>query len=306
MASPLIFSNGTVGQVAPQIEGYVAIRLKHQNDLEREKGVDAFKSKDNHNLLIIECESEALENQLQEIEELYNNLDGISLNKLIEESDERSKQIIDGNTLVQLISNEEIEIGSKPPGTSDLEGAYSEVFEEVEFTTFVDKLLLEKLSDVYIISGILGSDKESELIKSINGNIEVSKINDLKSQIALFNPQNIKRTIDRRIQVADDQFKEKDFKQICHNNPERKIYWIILKNEDDKSVFILAQIYNPDFYLNGQRFNNEVVIEKDIKEELVNSTFSEIFIIDVKDKSEVTEWLQFNNIFEQTLLEKNC
>ncbi|KAL1492813.1 hypothetical protein ABEB36_010995 [Hypothenemus hampei] len=352
-----------------QEDSYIFMRLNMLLRPNIKKRVmDAFKSKDNHNLLIIDCESEPLENQIQEIEELYNNLDGvirsnknkkiifintedndvlvkkfitsstmyksevesssfndltkesqqkllerqiifqgqkISLNKLIEESDERSKQIIDGNTLVQLISNKEIEIGSKPPGTSDLKGAYSEVFEEVEFTTFVDKLLLEKLSDVYIISGILGSDKESELIKSINGNMEVSKINDLKSQIALFNPQNIKRTIDPRIQVADDQFKEKDFKQICHNNPERKIYWIILKNEDDKSVFILAQIYNPDFYLNGQRFNNEVVIEKDIKEELINSILSEIFIIDVKDKSKVIEWLQFN-IFEQTLFDKNC
>ncbi|KAL1492817.1 hypothetical protein ABEB36_010999 [Hypothenemus hampei] len=352
-----------------QEDSYIFMRLNILLRPNTKKRVmDAFKSKDNHNLLIIDLASAALENQLQEIEELYNILDGvirsnknkkiifintndndvlvnkfktsstmykseadsssfndltkesqqkllerkiifqgqkISLNKLIEESDERSKQIIDMNTLVQLISNEEIEIGSKAPGTSDLEGAYSEVFEEVEFTTFVDKLLLEKLSDVYIISGILGSDKESELIKSINGNIEVSKINDLKSQIALFNPQNIKRTIDRRIQVADDQFKEKDFKQICHNNPERKIYWIILKNGGHKSAFVLAQIYNPDFYLDGQRFNNEVVIEKDIKKELVDSILSEIFIIDVKDKSKVIEWLQFN-IFEQTLFEKNC
>ncbi|KAL1492870.1 hypothetical protein ABEB36_011047 [Hypothenemus hampei] len=352
-----------------QEDSYIFMRLNILLRPKTKKHVmDAFKSKNNHNLLIIDCESEALENQIQEIEELYNYLNEvirsnknkkiifintkdnavllkkvtnsttyksevdnsgfndltkesqqkllerqiifqgqkISLNKLIEESDESSKQIIDVNTLVHLITGEEIEIGSKPPGTSDLKGAYSEVFEEIELTTFVDKLLSQKSNDVYIISGIPGSNKESELIKSINGNMEESKLNDLRRKIGVFNQQNMKTAIDPRIQVADDQFKEKDFKQICHNNPERKIYWIILKNENDKSVFMLAQIYNPAFYLDGQRFNNEVVIEKDVKEQLGSCTLSEIFIIGVKGKSEVTRWLQFTNIQEQRHFEKNC
>ncbi|KAL1487948.1 hypothetical protein ABEB36_015331 [Hypothenemus hampei] len=230
----------------------------------------------------------------------------ISLNKLIDESDESAKEIIDVKTLVQLITNEEIEIGSKPPGPSNLEGAYSELFEEVEIKTFVDELLLEESGDLYIISGIRGSAKKSELMQSLNGIIDGSKANDLKSRIGVLSKQDITRAINQRIQIAHDQFKEKNFKQICHNNPERKIYWIHLKNEGDKSTFILAQIYNPDFYLEGQRFNNEVVIEKNVKEQLGSSTLSEIFIIGGKNKSEVTRWLQFPNDEEKTQFKENC
>ncbi|KAL1487946.1 hypothetical protein ABEB36_015329 [Hypothenemus hampei] len=230
----------------------------------------------------------------------------ISLNKLIDESDESAKEIIDVKTLVQLITNEEIEIGSKPPGPSNLEGAYSELFEEVEIKTFVDELLLEESGDLYIISGIRGSAKKSELMQSLNGIIDGSKANDLKSRIGALNKENIAKATNQSIQVAHDQFKEKDFKQICHNNPEKKIYWIHLKNGGNKSAFILKQIYNPDFYLEGQRFNNEVVIEKNVKEQLGSSTLSEIFIIGGKNKSEVTRWLQFPNDEEKTQFKENC
>ncbi|KAL1489263.1 hypothetical protein ABEB36_014196 [Hypothenemus hampei] len=229
----------------------------------------------------------------------------ISLNKLMDESDESAKKIIDVKTLVQLMTNEEIEIGSKPPGTSDLEGAYSELFEEIEIKTFVDKLL-EESSDVYIISRIPGSAKENRLLQSLNGNIEETKINDLKGQIGILNKQDFRKAINQRIQVAHDLFKEKDFKQICHNNPKKKIYWIHLKSGGDKFTFILAQIYNPDFYLEGQRFNNEVVIEKYVKEQLGSSTLSEIFIIGGKDRSEIMNWLQFSNDEEKTQFKENC
>ncbi|KAL1516139.1 hypothetical protein ABEB36_000060 [Hypothenemus hampei] len=348
-------------------DGYIFMRLSTLLRPKTKKHViNSFKSKDSHNLLIVDCKSAALQTQVQEIDGLYNNLneiissnknkkvifistknddaiakkfatnstkyksevdssdfcdltkgsqqkllkqeiilqgEKISLNKLIDKVDGNVERIIDVKTLVQLISNEEIEIGSKPPGLSDLEGTYSELFEEVNIGTLVDKLSLEESRNIYLISGIPGSDKKDKLIQILNRYIEQSKVNDLKNQIRILNQQDIMRATNQRIQVADDQFKEKDFKQICHNNPERKIYWIILRNGGDKSVFILAQIYNPDFYLEGQRFNNEVVIEKNIKEQFGSFKPAEIFIIAVKDKNDFTGWLEFtDNQFEQNQL----
>ncbi|KAL1490310.1 hypothetical protein ABEB36_013026 [Hypothenemus hampei] len=230
----------------------------------------------------------------------------ISLNKLIHTSDREIITIVDVKTLVRLITNQEIKINSKPPGTSDLEGAYFELFEEVEIKTFVNKLFSEESNDLYLFSGIPGSNKESELIKILNDNMEGSKVNNLNSRIGVLNQQNIRRAINQRIQIADNQFEEKNFKQICHNNTERKIYWIILKNEGDKSAFKLAKIYNSDFYLEGQRFYNEVVIKRDVKEQLGSSALSEIFIIDAKDKSKFTRWLQFTGYQMQRQFEKNC
>ncbi|KAL1492285.1 hypothetical protein ABEB36_012759 [Hypothenemus hampei] len=351
-----------------QDDSYIFMSLKTLLRPKTKKRVmDAFKSKDSHNLLIIDCKSIVLQNQIQEIKELYNNLDDvisnknkkiifisskdnalvnefvsdstkyesgvddnsfrdltkesqqkllqreiilqgeqISLNKLIDESNESAKNIIDVKTLVQLITNEEIKVGNKPPGISHLEGAYSELFEEVEIKTLVDQLFSEELNDVYIISGIPGSKKEIELIKSLKGNIEESKVNYLKSQIGILNQQSIMTSVNQRIQLAHNQFKEKDFKQACHNNSEKIIYWIFLKNRGDKFVFILAQIYNPGFYLEGQRFSNEVIIENSVNQQLASSTLSEIYIIGAKDKSEVTRWLRFPNDQKQRQFEENC
>ncbi|KAL1492197.1 hypothetical protein ABEB36_012680 [Hypothenemus hampei] len=353
-----------------QDDSYIFLRLSTLLRPKTKKRVmDAFKSKDSHNLLIIDCKSSVLQNQIQEVEKLCNNLDEvissnenkkvifistksnnaftkkfatdsnkyesevdssgfnnltkesqqkllerviilqgekIRLNTLIDMPNENPKKIIDVKTLVQLITNEEINIDRKPPGTSDLEGAYSELFEEVEMNTFVDKLFLDESSDIYVISGIPGSYKEDKLIQSLNVNIEESKVYDLKKRIGILNQQDLPIAVNKRIQVTDEQFKEKDFKQICHNNSDRKIYWIILKNAGDKFTFSLAQIYNPDFYLEGQRFNNEVVIEKNVKEELGSSTLSETFIIGVKDKSEAIIWFEFPNDLKQRQFEENC
>ncbi|KAL1513753.1 hypothetical protein ABEB36_003122 [Hypothenemus hampei] len=124
---------------------------------------------------------------------------------------------------------------SKPLGIGDLEGVYSDVYEEVDIKTFVDKLLLEKLSDVYIISAITGSDKESELIQSLNSDIEGSKVNYLKSRIGVLNQQNIMRPINQRIQIAHDQFKVKTLNKYA-TTMLKEIYWIILENGGDKST----------------------------------------------------------------------
>ncbi|KAL1488336.1 hypothetical protein ABEB36_014813 [Hypothenemus hampei] len=260
-----------------QDDSYIFMDLSTLLGLKTKKRVmDAFKLKVSHNLLIVDCKSASLQDQIQEVEELHNNLDEIastkdndvlgkkfasystiyksefdisgfydltkesqqkllereiilqgdkiSLNKLIDKSDASTKNIIDVKTLIQLITNDRVEIGSKPPGMSDLEGAYSDLFEEVEIQTFIVKLLLKKLSDVYIISGMPGSDKEDKVIQSLNDHIKASKVNDLNSRMSVLNQQDIIRAINPTIQTTDDQFKEKDFKQICRNNPERKIY----------------------------------------------------------------------------------
>ncbi|XP_076384606.1 uncharacterized protein LOC117221755 [Megalopta genalis] len=232
----------------------------------------------------------------------------INLKKLIGKWDKNAKQVIDAETLEGLIVNKVIKIGSSPLGTTDLEGAYSDLVDEVNMKTLVDKLLSEESNDIYIISGIPSTVKENKLIEYlVNADIDNSKIpkvNDLKSRIAVLN-QDIDTAIDNRIQVAGDQFKKEDFKQICQNNRERKIYWINVKHEGSASKFMLEQIYNPDFYLKSNRFNNEVIIEKNVKEHLASPTLSEIFIIGGKRKEEATRWLQFGDNREQIEFERN-
>nr|XP_033328163.1 uncharacterized protein LOC117221368 [Megalopta genalis] len=233
----------------------------------------------------------------------------ISLSKLIDKSDRNTKRIIDAETLQRLITNEVIKIGSIPLSMIDLEGAYSESVEEVNMDTFVDKLLSEESSDIYIVSGIPGLVTENKLIEYlVNADIGISKkskLNDLKSRVAVLN-KDPTRAVNNRIQLADDQFKKGDFRQICQYNRERKIYWIKLKHEGNVSKFMLQQIYNPDFYLKSDRFNNEVVIERNIKEMLVNSTFSEIVFISCKSKQEFRKWLKFSDIGEQMDFQANC
>jgi len=58
-------------------------------------------------------------------------------------------------------------------------------------------------------------------------------------------PPYQKSVSSKRIQLVDDQFKEEDFVQLCHNHSDKKVYWI----KWDESKFWLQQIYNPDFYM---------------------------------------------------------
>ncbi|KAL1492023.1 hypothetical protein ABEB36_012527 [Hypothenemus hampei] len=231
----------------------------------------------------------------------------VSLRSLINESDENRinelvETIIDVKTLIQIIANEEIKIGSKPPATSDLEGAYSELFEEVNTETLIDEVLSHESKYIYLISGLTGSNKEIKLIQILN-----SKIEESKSQIEVLNQQDITTALNHKILFVDDEFKERDFKQICHNNPERKIYWIHFNNKNNIPKFTLKQIYNPDFYIEDQRFNSEVIIEKRVKELLGSSILSESFIICGKCKSDITTWLQFSDDREiKRKFERNC
>nr|XP_033340901.1 uncharacterized protein LOC117228922 [Megalopta genalis] len=227
----------------------------------------------------------------------------ISLNKLIDKSDKNSEQIIDAKTLEGLITNNVIKIGSRPLGTVGLEGAYSNLDEEVNMETFIDKLLSEESSDIYIISGIPSIFRENNLFEYlVNAFMDISKtskVNDFESRITVLNQND-------RIQIANDQFKIVDFKHICQNNWERKIYWINLKHEGNVTKFMLKQIYDPDFCLKGNKFHNEVVIEKNIRELLAISIPSEIFIIGGKSKEEVRRWLEINSGKERLHFTRNC
>ena len=122
----------------------------------------------------------------------WNNLDDASKNNLLKKEvkfqekeisldqliGQQPKELIDIDTLVSLITDKAIKIGSKPLGTSDLEGAYAELFQEVNKETLVDKLLLKsKDKDIYIISGISETDKENKLIRALN------LIPDYKSEV---------------------------------------------------------------------------------------------------------------------------
>nr|XP_033335214.1 uncharacterized protein LOC117225642 isoform X2 [Megalopta genalis] len=232
----------------------------------------------------------------------------MSLKNLIDKSDKNSKQIIDGETLEGLITNKVIRIGSRPLGTTDLEGAYSELVEEINIKTFIDKLLSEESSDIYIISGISGPGKVDRLIEYLrNADIDYSKKSeDLKlgSRVAVLN-RDTNGAINNRILVTDDHFRRGNFMKICKSNRGRQIYWINRKDEDNVSKFMLEQIYNPDYYLKDDRFHSEVVIEKNVKEQLTCCTLTETFFIYGTSKEQVAEWLRFSNNEERIRFEEN-
>ncbi|XP_076377871.1 uncharacterized protein LOC117226539 [Megalopta genalis] len=231
----------------------------------------------------------------------------IRLNKVIDGSDKNVKQMIGAETLVRLITDQEIKIGCRPPGTCDLEGAHSKLFVEVNMKTIVDELLLEESSDIYIISGIPGSSKEDTFIGYLNSGMEQSQIDIIKDRTEILYPSNVTRTIARRIQITCGQFNERDFKQICRSNPESKIYWIDVKDQGGLCKFTLAQIYDPGFYVQGKRFSGtKIAIDKNVKEHLASSELSEMFIFWGIDRKKIASWLQFNDQSQCKQFNENC
>nr|XP_033336892.1 uncharacterized protein LOC117226539 [Megalopta genalis] len=231
----------------------------------------------------------------------------IRLNEMIYRWNKNVKQMIDAKTLVRLITDQEIKIGCRPPGTCDLEGAHSKLFVEVNMKTIVDELLLEESSDIYIISGIPDSNMEDTFIGYLNSGMEQSQIDTIKDRIEILYPSNVTRTIARRIQITCGQFNERDFKQICRSNPESKIYWIDVKVEGGLCKFNLAQIYDPGFYVQGKRFSGtKIAIDKNVKEYLASSELSEIFIFSGIDREKIASWLQFNDQLQCQQFNENC
>ncbi|WP_010422316.1 hypothetical protein [Rickettsia helvetica] len=176
-------------------------------------------------------------------------------------------QMIPTTKLVELIKNEDIKIGSDSTGTSDLVGAYAQLYQDINIERLINNLLLDK-ENIFVISGINGSKKSKSFIdklKAFDTGLQVDNID--QNQISDFHPDTKHNT---RILLDDDKLQEKHFKQLCLVNENKKIYWISLKDgSDNESQFILQQIYNPDFYVDRQ-FNHfkKVIIKEDIYKEL--------------------------------------
>ena len=183
----------------------------------------------------------------------------VNLNQLVGPS---ALDIIDVNTYVDLIQDKEINIGSKPLGISDLEGAYAEFFEEIKKDDCKTNLVDNSPEEViYVISGIK-SDNPSSIKDVFRSKLDVSRDEIDDEKINIFShPYSIPST-DKTIQLVDSGFQEDSFKKLCNDYSDKKIYWI----KSDKLKFILQKIYNPHFYINRQF--NRVIIKNENDEKI--------------------------------------
>ncbi|KAI2802360.1 hypothetical protein BLOT_009805 [Blomia tropicalis] len=171
------------------------------------------------------------------------------LNDLIDEFNIKDEidQLINHDSLIKLINdNNKIEIGSKNFGIENLEGAYADLYKEVNNETMKLNLIKNSIKAVYFISGLFeNNDKNKTLeelgnILNFEGIIIADKINYLKSPFFFQSNDN------KYIHLVDSQFKEENFNKLCdkHLN-NKKMFWI----KWDNKKFILQRLYNPDFYI---------------------------------------------------------
>ncbi|WP_341753599.1 hypothetical protein [Candidatus Tisiphia endosymbiont of Dioctria rufipes] len=154
------------------------------------------------------------------------------------------------------MEEDSIEI-KKPLSLSDLESAYSKFYEEIK-----ENVLIENLSSTeeifFVISGLNKLDEKNELVQKIKS-IDQKQVGEF----------NLDTTNIKKITVADDKFKEDDFKEFCHTKPNKKIYWVNWK----KYEFILRSFYNPKFYFSrGFNYpNDKQYILIDSEEKLIEN-----------------------------------
>lgn len=219
-----------------------------------------------------------------------------------------------------ILGNDSVEIGSQPLRTSSLEGAYAILFEEINIETLANKLLLlgfdknnysledppieffqlysqgiDNNNDIYIIDGIKGSSKEE-------------KIDNLVQYLDLVKKEEIKNLCgdigsECKIQIADGEINDDDFKRVCFNKPEKRIFCIDIKHEGNERKFILRQLYNPKFYL--KRNFKQVTDMKEVKEHLMNKCLSEIFIFCCTEVV-LIDSLEFSDESEKELFKNKC
>ncbi len=167
--------------------------------------------------------------------------------------------IIDNEFLKKLLNRETVTIGSQPLGTSDLEGAYAELFEKVNKEALETNLSNSPPEVIYVISGIPIQGKEEEVKNSLMNNLGHEQDNDnLKNKINILTPPYFLPSTDKNIQLVDNAFQEVHFKDLCNKHVDKKIHWI--RWHDNASKFELQKIYNPGFYID-RGFNKEVVFE---------------------------------------------
>ncbi|KAI2802000.1 hypothetical protein BLOT_010192 [Blomia tropicalis] len=175
---------------------------------------------------------------------------------------EEIDQLLNFDSLIKLIIYEnKIEIGSNEFGIGSLEGAFADLFEEINIKTLKLYLNNNSLDAIYFLSGLFTDDEDKgiEELKMIL-NFEIDNI-DNKTYFLKF-PYSL-QTDTKKIYLVDTQFMEENFNKLCNRSSKnQKMYWI----RWDTTKFILQRIFNPDFYIK-RKFNkvDKVTIKKDIK-----------------------------------------
>lgn len=212
----------------------------------------------------------------------------VDLNSYLSEecSKEILNEIINLKVLVELFTKKEIKIGIRPLGKSELEGAYSTFFEDVDTTILIERL--EAAKDMFVISGINGKNKIDILMKNLK-NLSKKKEIDLKQdQICEFD-NDTKNNEDINIILVDDNFDTKDLKKLCSKNPERNFYWIAFHS----TKFMLRHLYSYKFLDRAFRYPKNPIIPSDIKTELLKNIDKNVyFFIGIDKKEKLFEILE--------------
>ncbi|KAI2802395.1 hypothetical protein BLOT_009842 [Blomia tropicalis] len=195
--------------------------------------------------------------------ELLNNREIIFHNrekKLIDLFDEFNinkediENLIDFKSLIYLINNKnKIIIVGKIIGFDELEGAYADMFEEINEKTFELNLRNNSEKTVFFISGLFTDDdnnfeKFRTKLNFKSDNVHY-KIKYLKFPYQL-------QSDNKNIYLVDTQFMEKDFNKLCKKHFNSKImYWIKWNGAELNGKFYLQRLYNSDFYVKRKFYN---------------------------------------------------
>ncbi|KAI2796149.1 hypothetical protein BLOT_016071 [Blomia tropicalis] len=185
-----------------------------------------------------------------------------NLNDLIDQFNIKDKvdQLIDYDTLVKLINdNNKIEIGSKNFGIENLEGAYADLYKEVNNETLKLNLFKNLINAVYFISGLFENIDENKALEELTNILHFEKNIIANKTTYLKSPYFFQSDNEKYIYLVDSQFKEKDFKKLSdkHLN-DKKMFWIKWNNKK----FILQRLYNPDFYIKRKFYSVLLKIDK--------------------------------------------
>ncbi|XP_058455291.1 uncharacterized protein LOC131432792 [Malaya genurostris] len=226
----------------------------------------------------------------------------IMLNRLIDQNDENAKQLIDLDTLMKLVKNEVITIGKSPPLLKDLEAAYARINEEVLVENLVREL--SKTSDppsLFMITGIDQNNIEAvqnEVLRKLKveeGN-NAAQADYIRQQVA---------AAETRISVTLGRNKEhhiQSFKSLCHNNPEKIVYWI----EVTSQRVHLRQIYNPNFYLRREfNYQEKIIIKDSIENELTEDKPGSLFLFTGLDKEGLLKIFKLKDQEKEEKLKRN-
>ncbi|MGI2299977.1 hypothetical protein [Candidatus Cardinium hertigii] len=148
-------------------------------------------------------------------------------------------------------------INSKPLNISDLEGAYTELFEAVNTETLYTNLFYNQEKAIYIISGI-DTDNEDNAKNLFLNALEQSERQAIYNHIAIVTRPYCILSKNKDIQLVNSPFTEKTFKELCDKHTYKKIYWI---KWNGSQCMILQKIYNPNFYTD-RNFNKVIINNK--------------------------------------------